>query len=100
MDIGWFCESCYGVVATEGIFNISVLKQVGDFAYVWAKVAHFVLFPAFVGGVACIILCCVWCFSLWCRVVGNLLVFAKWRVVCHSLCSLSLLRGWLNILAM
>ena len=35
MDTGWFCESCYSVVASEGDFNISVFKQVGDFAYVW-----------------------------------------------------------------
>jgi len=35
VDIGWFCESCYGVVATEGDFNVIVFKQVGDFAYVW-----------------------------------------------------------------
>ena len=35
MDMGWFCELCYGVVASEGDFNISVLKQVGDFSYVW-----------------------------------------------------------------
>ena len=34
VDIGWFCESCYGVVASEGDFNVSVFKQVGDFAYV------------------------------------------------------------------
>ena len=34
MDIGWFCESCYGGVATEGDFNVRVFKQVGDFAYV------------------------------------------------------------------
>jgi len=37
------------------------------------------------GGVACIILCCIWCFSLWSRVVGNLLFFAMWRMVYHSL---------------
>ena len=82
MDIGWFCESCYGVVATVGNSNISVFKQVGDFAYVW--------------GVACIILCCIWCFSLWRRVVGNLLFFAMWRMVCHPLCSWSLLRWRLS----
>ena len=35
VDTGWFCESCYSVVASEGDFNISVFKQVGDFAYVW-----------------------------------------------------------------
>jgi len=35
------------------------------------KVAHFVLFPAYVGGVACIILFCIQCFSLWIRVFGN-----------------------------
>jgi len=34
VDIGWFCESCYGGVATEGDFNVRVFKQVGDFAYV------------------------------------------------------------------
>ena len=48
------------------------------------KVAHFVLFPAFVGSVLCIILCCIWCFGLWSRVVGNVLFFA--------LCSRLLLR--------
>jgi len=102
-DIGWFCESCYGVVASEGDFSVSVFKQVGDFAYVCGevkvKVAHFVLFPAFVGGVACSILCCIWCFSLWSRVVGNLF-FTMWRMVCHSLCSRSLLRWRLNTLSM
>ena len=35
MDIGWFCELCYGVVASEGDFNVSMLKQVGDFSYMW-----------------------------------------------------------------
>ena len=34
LDIEWFCESCYEVVASDGDFNISVFKQVGDFAYV------------------------------------------------------------------
>ena len=30
MDAG-----CFGVVASEGDFNVSVFKQVGDFAYLW-----------------------------------------------------------------
>jgi hypothetical protein len=37
VDIGWFCELCYGVVASEGDFNVSVFKQVDDFAYVWGS---------------------------------------------------------------
>jgi len=74
-----------------------ILRICGE---VKVKVAHFVLFPAFVRGVACFILCCIWCFSLWSRVVRNLLFFAMWRMVCHSLCSRSLLRGMLNILSM
>jgi len=77
--------------------RLVILRKCGE---VKVKVAYFVLFPAFVGGVACIILCCIWCFSLWSRVVGNLLFFAMWRMVCHSLCSRSLLRGRLNILSM
>ena len=64
------------------------------------KVAHFVLFSVLVGGVVCFILCCIWCFSLWRRVVGNLLFLVMWRMVCQPLCSLSLLRGMLNILSM
>jgi len=35
VDIGWFCESCCGVVSSEGDFNVSVFKQVGYFAHVW-----------------------------------------------------------------
>ena len=35
VDIGWFCQLCYGVVASEGEFYISVFKQIGDLAYVW-----------------------------------------------------------------
>ena len=27
--------SCYGVVSSEGDFNVSVFKQVGYIAYVW-----------------------------------------------------------------
>jgi len=34
VDIGWFCELCYGVVATEGDFKVSLLKEVGDFSYI------------------------------------------------------------------
>ena len=64
MDIGRFCESCYGVVASEGDFNVSVFKQVGDFAYVWGRKGEgcrlCVLFSV-CGGVACIILCCIVC---------------------------------------
>jgi len=37
VDIGWFSKSCYGIVASEGDFNICVFKQVGDFAYVWGS---------------------------------------------------------------
>ena len=77
--------------------RLVILHMCGE---VEVKVAHFVLFPVFVGGVACIILCCIWCFSLWSKVIGNLLFFAMWRIVCHSLCSRSLLRGRLNILSM
>ena len=35
MVIRWFCELCYGVVGSEGDFNISMFKQVGDSVYVW-----------------------------------------------------------------
>jgi len=35
VDIGRFCGTCYGVVVTEGDFNVSAFKQVGDFACVW-----------------------------------------------------------------
>jgi len=103
VDIGWFCESCYGVVAFKGDFNISVFKQVGDFAYVWGCKCEGCLLcviSSVCGGVACIILCFIWCFSLWSRVAGNLLFFAMWRMVCHSLCSWSFLRGRLNILSL
>jgi len=62
--------------------RLVILRMCGE---VKVKVAHFVLFPAFVGSVVCIILCCIWCFSLWSRVVGNLLFIA--------MCSRSLLRG-------
>jgi hypothetical protein len=37
VDTGWFCESYCGVVASEGDFNVSVFKQVGNFAYVWRR---------------------------------------------------------------
>ena len=50
MDIGWFCESCCGVVATEDDFNVSVFKQVGDFAYVWGKNEMGRACGAYVGG--------------------------------------------------
>jgi hypothetical protein len=66
--IRWFCELCYGVVGSEGDSDVSVFKQVGDSAYVWGgvkvKVAHFGLFSVLVGGVAHVILCCIWCFNL------------------------------------
>ena len=55
------------------INRLVILRMYGE---VKVKVAHFALSSAFVGGVACIILCCIWCFSLWSRVVGNLLFFA------------------------
>ena len=70
--------------------RLVTLRMCGE---VKVTVAHFMLFPALVGGVACILLCCIWCFRLWSRVVGNLLFFAMWRMVCHSLCGRSLLRG-------
>ena len=28
VDIGWFCESCYRVVASEGDFNVSVFWSI------------------------------------------------------------------------
>ena len=37
MDIGWFCESCYGVVASEGTFNILT----GHDVYVRSHIALF-----------------------------------------------------------
>ena len=78
------------------IFNVSVFKQVGGFAYVWGlkvKVAHFVLFPAFVGECSVHYSVLYLMFNLWSVVVGYLLFFTMWRMVCHSLCSRSLLRG-------
>jgi hypothetical protein len=33
--IGWFCEQCYGVVASEGDSYVSVFEQVGDPTYLW-----------------------------------------------------------------
>jgi len=75
VDIGWFCELCDGVVASEGDYHVSVFKHIGDFGCVCGevkvKVAHFVLFSALVGGIACIILGCIWCSSLWSRLVGE-----------------------------
>ena len=38
--IRWFCELCCGVVGSEGYSNVSVLKQVGDSAYVWGGKAE------------------------------------------------------------
>ena len=64
--IGWFCELCYGVVS-EGDSNVSVFEKVGDSVYVWGgKGEGCPLWAVFVllGGVAHVILCCIWCFNL------------------------------------
>ena len=45
-------------ISTLACLNrLVILRVCGE---VTVKVAHFVLFPAFVGGVA--FLCCIWCF--------------------------------------
>jgi len=65
--IRWFCELCYCVVGSEGDSNVIVLNMLvilrvcGD---VKVKVAHFGLFSVLVGGVARVILCCIWRFIL------------------------------------
>ena len=67
MVIMWFCELCYGVVGSEGDSNVSVLKQVGDSAYVWGgKGEGYPIWAVFsaCGGVARVILCCIWRFNL------------------------------------
>ena len=102
MVIRWFCESCYGVVGSEGDSNISVFKQVGDSAYmcgeVKVKVSHFGLFSVLVG-VWRTLFCVVFGVLIW-RVVGILLFFAMWRMACHSLRCWSLLRRRLNVLSL
>ena len=35
MVIRWFCELFYGGDRSEGNFNVSVFKQVGDSVHVW-----------------------------------------------------------------
>jgi len=80
VDTGWFCESCYGV-ASEGDFNISVFEQVGDFAYVWegkGEGCPLCVISSVYGGCS---MCCIWYFTLWSRVVGNLLFFAMWQTI-------------------
>jgi len=41
--------------------RLVILHMCGE---VKLKVAHFGLFSALVGGVMCVILCCIWCFNL------------------------------------
>ena len=41
--------------------RLVILRMCGE---VKVKVVDFALFSAVVGGVVCIILCCIWCFSL------------------------------------
>ena len=76
MDIGWFSKSCCGIFESEGDFNVCVFKHIGDFAYVSGGKGEgcpFCVISSICGAVACIIVCYIWCFSLWIRVVRNLL---------------------------
>ena len=41
--------------------RLVILRMCGE---VKVKAAHFGLFSVLAGGVACVILCCIWCFDL------------------------------------
>jgi len=87
----------------KAILTLVCLKKLVIFRIcgeVNVKVAHFVLFPAFVPGVTCIILCSTWCFSLWGRVFGNLLFFCNVEDGLPLIVKSVIIEGKLNILSM
>jgi hypothetical protein len=83
----------YLVCASESYLDICLFKDVGDFSDFVAVICEGSPFLFLLSVLSVRVLCCVFLFNLVMRGKGDLLFLAISRIFCHSVYSLSVVRG-------